>query len=77
MVTKELLKQLIVSFQSTLPASVISRETKIPLHTGKIITLPGVRRGGKSSIFLLTINELLEQDIQKSAFSTSISMMND
>ena len=65
MVTKELLKQLIVSFQNTLPASVIKRETTIPLNTGKIITLPGVRRSGKSSIFLLTINELLRQGVPK------------
>ena len=65
MVTKELLKQGIVSFQSTLPTEVISRETKIPIQTGKIITLPGVRRCGKSSVFLLTINELLQKGIRK------------
>lgn len=65
MVTKELLKQVIVSFQNTLPTEVISRETKIPIRTGKTITLPGVRRCGKSSVFLLTINELLQKGIRK------------
>lgn len=65
MVAKELLKQLIVSFQNALPVSVISRETLIPTDTEKIITLPGVRRCGKSSVFMLTINDILNQGVEK------------
>ncbi len=65
MVTKELIKELIVSFQNALPLSVISRETVIPTDTEKIITLPGVRRCGKSSVFMLTINEILSQGVDK------------
>jgi len=65
MVTKELLKQLIVSFQNTLPASVIKRETTIPLNTGKIITFARCTAFRQSSIFLLTINELLRQGVPK------------
>jgi uncharacterized protein len=65
MVTKELLKQLIVTFQSSLPKVVNPRETALPTDTEKIITLPGVRRCGKSSLFMLTINRLLEQGIEK------------
>lgn len=65
MVTKELLKQLIVTSQDTFPRNVKSRETTIPLNTDKIITLPGVRRCGKSSLFMLSVNELLLNDIPK------------
>jgi hypothetical protein len=65
MVTKELLKQLIVTFQDSLPVELKPRETIIPTDTEKIITLPGVRRCGKSSIILLTINRLITQGISK------------
>lgn len=65
MVTKELLKQLLVTFQHSLPREIEQRDVLIPTETGKIITLPGVRRCGKSSIFLLTINKLLEAGIPK------------
>jgi predicted AAA+ superfamily ATPase len=56
---KELLKELIVTFQNLLPAKVISRNLELPLNSEKIITAPGVRRCGKSSLFLLTMNHLL------------------
>ncbi|WP_308745330.1 hypothetical protein [uncultured Bacteroides sp.] len=50
---KELLKQLIVGFQASLPVEVYPRELFLPVDSGKIITVPGVRRCGKSSLFLL------------------------
>lgn len=65
MVTKELIKQLIVTFQDSLPRYLVSRETILPVDTGKIITLPGVRRCGKSSFLLLTVNQLLKNGIPK------------
>lgn len=65
MVTKELLKELIVTSQNSLPMNMLSREIDLPVNTGKIVTLPGVRRCGKSSLFILTMNELLRQDIAK------------
>lgn len=40
MVTKELLKQLIVTSQESFPRNVKNRETSIPLDADKIITLP-------------------------------------
>lgn len=61
MKTKELLKQLIVNFQHSLPAEVYPRTLVLPTDSGKIITVPGVRRCGKSSLFLLVINQLLTQ----------------
>lgn len=66
MKTKELLKQLIASFQHSLPVEVYPRELILPIDSGKIITVPGVRRCGKSSIFLWVINQLLtEKSIRK------------
>ncbi len=62
---KELIKELIVNFQQSLPASVIQRNLQLPLHTGKIITVPGVRRCGKSSLFSLAINQLLSEGIER------------
>lgn len=63
---KELLKQLIASFQHSLPVEVYPRELALPIDSGKIITVPGVRRCGKSSLFLLVINQLLaEKHIRK------------
>lgn len=56
---KELLKQLIAGFQSSLPVEVFARELSLPVDSGKIITVPGVRRCGKSSLFLLVINRLI------------------
>lgn len=65
MVTKELLKQLIVTSQNMFPGNMKNREITIPLNTGKIITLPGVRRCGKSSLFMLAVNKLLCEGIAK------------
>lgn len=55
---KELLKQLIAGFQAGLPVEVYPRELVLPVDSNKIITVPGVRRCGKSSLFLLAINQL-------------------
>lgn len=62
---KELLKQLIITFQEGLPQEVCDREMELPLHSNKIITVPGVRRCGKSSLLMLTINRLLSENIKK------------
>lgn len=58
---KELLKQLIAGFQESLPAEVYPRELVLPTDSRKIITVPGVRRCGKSSLFLVAINQLLKE----------------
>lgn len=58
---KELLKQLIATFQNSLPVKVYPRELVLPADSDKIITVPGVRRCGKSSLFMLVINRLLSQ----------------
>lgn len=56
---KELIKQLIAGFQASLPVEVYPRELSLPVDSGKIITVSGVRRCGKSSLFLLAINRLM------------------
>ena len=65
MVKKELIKQLIVDFQQELPAKVFSRELCLPTDSDKIITVPGVRRCGKSTLLLLSINRLLTEGISR------------
>lgn len=62
---KELIKQLIVYGQHSLPAEVRAREVVLPVDSGKIIALAGVRRSGKSSLFLVTINGLLAAGVPK------------
>ena len=62
----KLLKQLIAGFQAGLPVEVYPRELMLPVDSNKIITVPGVRRCGKSSLFLLVINQLIsEKGIRK------------
>ncbi len=65
MIKKELLKELIVSFQATLPVEFISREVTLPVDTDKIISVSGVRRSGKSVILLLAMNNLMAQGVKK------------
>jgi len=62
---KEVLKEIIVSNQNALPAEVKARSWEIPLNTGKAITIPGVRRSGKSSHFFIAQNKLLENGVPK------------
>lgn len=62
---KDLLKQLIVTFQNSLPIAVLERELSLPMDSGKIITVPGVRRCGKSSLFIWLIHQLLAKGISK------------
>ncbi|WP_321517153.1 ATP-binding protein [uncultured Bacteroides sp.] len=62
---KELLKQLIVTYQETLSMEVEQRGVELPLHTGKIITVTGVRRCGKSCLFTLAIKQLLVEGVDR------------
>jgi len=65
MIRKELLKELIVTFQESIPAKLFPRSLIPSIHTEKIIALRGVRRCGKSSILQLCINQLIEQGIAR------------
>ncbi|MBO7608859.1 MAG: ATP-binding protein [Muribaculaceae bacterium] len=64
MTDKELIKTLLVGFQERIPFEGLhNRELKIPINTGKIITIPGVRRCGKSTLMQITINLLLKKGL--------------
>lgn len=60
---RDVLKQLIVLHQSHIPFSLNEREEHLPLHAEQIITIPGVRRSGKSSKMKLVINDLVKAGV--------------
>lgn len=63
--TKQVFQSLIALKQREMPFDLIKRDLELPVHSGKIITVPGVRRCGKSSLMTLAINRLLEEGIAK------------
>ncbi|TCK05284.1 ATP-binding protein [Phorcysia thermohydrogeniphila] len=58
---KEVLKEVIVSFQRRELPQVISRDLRLPIDSGKIVTLVGVRRSGKTYLLYQVIKELREK----------------
>lgn len=60
---KELLKELLVSSRKTLPGALTERDISLPVDSGKIITVSGVRRSGKSALLHLTMQYLLKQGV--------------
>jgi predicted AAA+ superfamily ATPase len=57
---KDIFKQLIVEFHQNGIPEFIERELKLPVNTGKIISVIGVRRSGKTYLLFQTIKKLLE-----------------
>lgn len=62
---RQIIQSLIAIKQKELPFKVLPRELELPLNCGKIITIPGVRRCGKSSLMMLAINELIRNGVHK------------
>lgn len=58
---KETIKQVIREWQFSIPQDLLRRELSIPLNSGKIITLVGARRSGKTSC-LYNISEALHKN---------------
>lgn len=58
MIKKEIIKEIILDFQNHELNDVKSRDIEIPKDSGKIITLVGFRRSGKTYILFDTINQL-------------------
>ena len=56
---KDVIKSLIAIKQNDIPFDVIERDVKLPTNRKKIITVPGVRRCGKSTMMEIAINELV------------------
>ena len=62
---KEVIQSLIAMKQAEIPFRIIPRDMELPIDSGQIITVPGVRRCGKSSLMMLAINRLIENGIDK------------
>ncbi len=62
---KELIKELLVSFQQSLRQGLFGRDVVIPVNTGKIVVLKGVRRSGKSSAMHLTIDQVQASGVSR------------
>lgn len=52
--------------QRELPFPVLERDLKLPIDSGQMVTVSGVRRCGKSSIMKIVANKLLASGIDKS-----------
>lgn len=55
---KSILKEIIHNFQNRKIAKIINREISIPLDSGKVVSLIGTRRAGKTFLLYQKINEL-------------------
>lgn len=62
---KDVIQALIATKQNEIPFDVIKRDLELPLDSKQIITIPGVRRCGKSSLMMLAINSLVKKGINK------------
>ncbi len=62
---KDLFKHLIAKNQADMPYQVIDRDEALPVEKKKIITVPGVRRCGKSSEMKIAINSLMRLGVPK------------
>mgnify|MGYP001626338149 CR=1 FL=1 len=56
---KDVFKQIIAEFHQWSFPKVLNRDIELPLNTGKIVSLIGVRRSGKTYIMFQTIKKLL------------------
>lgn len=60
---KEIIKSLIALKQHEMPFDVIHRDRELSVNRKKIITIPGVRRCGKSTLMMIAINALIESGV--------------
>jgi hypothetical protein len=65
MIKKEYIKEIIRSFHINALPTIKPRELSVPTTSGKIVTLCGVRRCGKTYILYQTISELLASGVDK------------
>lgn len=62
---KIIIKDSLIAFQESLPVNILPRQLTLPVDLKKIITVTGVRRGGKTSLLFDTINKILEKGVKK------------
>ncbi len=65
MIRKDILKELIILNQNIDLTAVLNRESEAPLDSGKIVSVSGVRRCGKTHLLLFAMKKLLERKISK------------
>jgi predicted AAA+ superfamily ATPase len=63
---KAYIKSQIAMRQSDFPTDLKPREKSLPIDSGKIVTIPGVRRCGKTSRMETVANDLIKQGIDRS-----------
>lgn len=63
---KEIFQSIISTMQAEMPFPVIEREMELPVNSGQIVTVSGVRRCGKSSMMKIVSNRLLESGVDRS-----------
>lgn len=62
---KNYIKSQIAMRQSEFPTDIMARAQQLPIDSGRIITIPGVRRCGKSSRMEYVVNALLEAGVER------------
>lgn len=62
------IKTQIAMRQAEFPTDLKKRENQLPVNDGKIVTIPGVRRCGKSSRMEAVVNELLASGVERERF---------
>ena len=62
---KQYIKTQIAMRQSEFPTDLKMREKMLPIDSGKIVTIPGVRRCGKTSRMEAVVNELLKRGVER------------
>lgn len=65
MINKDVFKGLIALKQAEMPFSAVPRDIRLPTDEDEIVTIPGVRRCGKSTIMELAVNDLLKSGVTK------------
>ena len=62
------IKSQIAMRQAEFPTDLKPREAQLPIDSGKIVTVPGVRRCGKSSKMEMVIKDLLSKGVDRKRF---------
>lgn len=62
------IKSQIAMRQAEFPTDLKPRERQLPVDSGKIVTIPGVRRCGKSSRMEVVVNDLLSHGVDRKQF---------
>lgn len=62
---KDVFQGIISTMQNEIPFPVIQRDKELPVDIGHIITVPGVRRCGKSSLMKIVVNRLVSSGVAR------------